>query len=495
MEDILRKSKRRPSLAHKQYPAAYGPFQAPPRAIVPDSAPPSSPRSAHAATPTPPVPTTAAAHVRPTRAPRKRFRKKVTGLFGDQTDLHKRMQKLLRPLTDDLLNKKKHRLSDTSPPQVNIELEQVTGAGDTLHLAKEVVHEMDKKVPASSAELGEQLAGREATSSALPIKSSMSNRALASIAKWRRFSNRIGRMSPRSNELFLNEVEVCTPSSDLLRCKDRLDPPSLPALDNSSSPVLSYICDDTGARIGAPATLRRKVRRNERGYRGADVVRMRSSRSGDGCEAGGWTCSRGDPISPAAHRRSGESGTGLDVYVRSLENADVIVTRRAHSEMGEQEREVISPRAMSDMTDGRRSAPKRRRTSDESETSDGEKHQTSALSLLIEAVEKETGQPRVREATTDDLPPRKAKRLRSSGVTGIASPTEEKRRHTSLGVNSRDEEVEQVLPPITRLRRVGDVRIMTEKEGYRRRGVGRDAVQEESEIDSAATADEGSDEE
>ncbi len=414
---------------------------------------------------------------RPTRAPRKRFRKKVTGLFGEQTDLQKRMQKLLRPLTEDILLKKQQPYSDTSP---NVELEQVKVSADTLGLAKQVVDELDKRTeqrPKPAADV---------------VVSSMSTRALASIAKWKKFSNRIGRMSPRSNELFLNEVEVCTPCTRDTKDKDRFDPPTLPSLDKSSSP--RTITNDSGSRMGTPAMLRRKVRRNERGYRGSDVLRMRSGKPVGGernnIAVQEVSHGRADTISPAVSRRGVAPSGGLDCYVRSLGgdgSQPVLVARRTRSEMVSDGRQPMPRRARSDAAqEVRRSAPKRRRVSDESSSSETHDRQVDALSLLIEAAEK---------GRNTDLPPRKAKRLRSSGCMTTSDDSSSRelsvRRHTTLGLKEPDDEI--VPQAVVRGRGDGRIRAEPGSIGKRKRNAAVAKIGQEMEVDSAATADEKSD--
>jgi len=421
MEEYLGKSKRRPSLAHKQYPANQPAFKPPPRASVQLSVPAAGNLQDHhhdavANNINNNIPISdnnnSVAEQRPTRAPRKRFRKKVTGLFGDQTDLHKRMQKLLRPLSQDILVKKRNNVTDTSP--TNIELEQIR---------------CDKPIPSSNAPAMKK--NGPANPDASTGGSTMSTRALASIAKWKKFSNRIGRMSPRSNELFLNEVEVCTPMNlDHRRSLDRPDPPTLPALGNTLSPGGRYLStDDEGCRTGTPAMLRRKVRRNERGYRGVDIIRIRSS-----------TMEGADSV----NARRGGNNTGLDVYVRSLGG----MARRARSEMkggdtvegGTEKANGMTRRARSEMTsDGRRSAPKRRRVSDETSSSETDGYQYDAFSLLIEAAEKEG--ERTSSSVEGSSPLRKAKRLRSHGCmttverSEAGSDTDRIRRHTTMGMD------------------------------------------------------------
>lgn len=492
MEEYFRKGKRRPTLAHKQYPAAHGPLRPPPRARVPaplsthdlsaarrTSSTTTTTSAGNTTTPSATVTITAPPPgTRPTRAPRKRFRKKVTGLFGEQSDLQKRMQKLLRPLTEDILLKKQQSYSDTSP---NVELDQVKMSADTLGLAKQVVDELDKRnedriKPAPDV-----------------VVSSMSARALASIAKWKKFSNRIGRMSPRSNELFLNEVEVCSPCPSETKEKDRYDPPSLPSLDKTLSP--RTITNGAGSRMGTPAMLRRKVRRNERGYRGSDVLRMRSGKTGisaDSNNAGVQDVgnSRHDAVSPAVIRRGVTPSGGLDCYVRSLGGDGVLVARRSRSELVSDGRQPMPRRARSDATqDVRRSAPKRRRVSDECSSSETHQRQIDAFSLLIEAAEKESN---------TELPPRKAKRLRSSGCmtsSEESSPPRERteRRHTTIGLTEPDYEI----VPQAIVRGRGDGRIRAERGSImkRKRTVAAADISQDMEVDSAATADEKTDNE
>eukprot|EP00171_Calliarthron_tuberculosum_P013291 IDg13291t1 len=247
MEDYFRKSKRRPALAARAFPVGRGTLPPVPRARVP-SPTPGSPRTAVATAAAGDTSASSAGASRPTRAPRKRFRKKVTGLFGDQTDLQKRMQKLLRHLPDDILSKRptKAVISDRSPAYLKLrggQRDSVPDQNGSLNLAKKVVDKMDAVNKAAQAvgtcqdsvqEGRRKLDNKEASISDEEhgdMNQKCEEPITASAEKWKPFQRRIGRLSPRSSDLFLDELDVGT-SSPMSRPKTGLEPPSLPSLDD-----------------------------------------------------------------------------------------------------------------------------------------------------------------------------------------------------------------------------------------------------------------------
>lgn len=288
-------------------------------------------------------------------------------------------------------------MTDTSPVYfnpINGDADDLIIGAGSLDLAKKVVDKMGavKKIAGGAM--------RGAKKSILAIDGENENRQESdrdakSSAKWKNFQDKFGRLSPRSTDMFLNEVNVGIASPPASTSKVEVKPPQLPSLEDvRESPVTAYIPSSVMCRIGTPALLRRKVRRNERGYRGADVLRMRMSRTLEhGQDGTACATQRDDAISPAMVRGEG----GLDVYVRSLG--------------GEVTREMGTRRGRSGITEPSKLSATKRRISEHYQT---EGQHQDPLALLIEAAEKESGQA-VRRTTDEELPPRKAKRLRGSG--------------------------------------------------------------------------------
>lgn len=240
--------------------------------------------------------------------PRKRFRKKVNGLFGDQTDLKKRMSKLLRDTdTSTLL-----RVADSTANDLNHfrqQPETLPSATAILPSADVVVQKLTEATmrDRASAVAHGLRDTTERTSNALHDEANLdpdnnfdsfdspefvatASRALGSPERLRAVRETMGRLSPRSNERFIEQVQLGstpTPSREedtddvaMEESVEKIQPPELPSVDSSEleteerearlamSPV-------SVERTAAPAVLRRKVRRLDRGYRSADVLRAR----------------------------------------------------------------------------------------------------------------------------------------------------------------------------------------------------------------------------
>lgn len=423
MEDYFRKSKRRPSLSNRPFPGRGQLPRPPPRAGVP------------------PVPAPAAT-TRTAREPRKRFRKKVTGLFGDQTDLQKRMKKLLREWPADILTRKpaKSHVTDTSPTQREAD-----------DLVRSVVEKMDLLKPAAAPTTDNAPPTSNPDDSAnVPEKRVIaedrndppsSKEDPQGAGKWKKFQTKIGRLSPRSNDLFLDELDVGSPSPESVRTVSRtqavdreIERPTLPPLENvfaeGSNPVVRTQSLD---RTATPAMLRRKVRRNERGYRGADVLRMRLSQVGETPSDGSRAVYDNDEATAAL--KASASRAGDSARHRSADSSPA--RRRTRSAMPDP---------------AQKQSLKRRRASDaEAPAPAGDLRDHDPFALLIEAAEKESGAQanRARAADEAELPPRKSKRLRSRGADD-AKPGDEKpdgeqqwgkRRHTVFADLAQDLEM------------------------------------------------------
>lgn len=206
-----------------------------------------------------------------TPKPRKRFRKKVSGLFGDQTELKKRMSKLLIAThTNDIVFS--GNITD-GPPLGNAiknkgnTLTRLIGADGIVARLEEVTADKDSAIPTK-----DEFDTPEFVATA--------SRVLGSPERLQTVRKSMGRLSPRSNERFLAEMELGRTTT---RVKPEgserfpITPPQLPSVESSEFDserelLTSPVSVD---RTGAPAILRRKARRLDRGYRSVDVLRAR----------------------------------------------------------------------------------------------------------------------------------------------------------------------------------------------------------------------------
>lgn len=218
----------------------------------------------------------------PTAKPRKRFRKKANGLFGDQTDLKKRMDKLLRKAdaseivfsadAADADIVARHRDSARSLPAATSIIEHLTATSPSNQLQED--DDAPVVTPTDSFDFV------ELTETARNV--------LGSPEKFSNLRKVMGKLSPRSNDRFLEVLDVGRPPQQIK--KDEVDkriialtPPVLPMLnegkeekeDNGGVEELLALSSISVDRTGAPAVLRRKARRLDRGYRCVDVLRSR----------------------------------------------------------------------------------------------------------------------------------------------------------------------------------------------------------------------------
>lgn len=293
----------------------------------------------------------------PTPKPRKRFRKKVNGLFGDHTELKKRMNRLLLNTDSTTTRSTPRGPTDSAAAPAERPVSPILHASPLPKLppAYAVVERLNAGAMTnapSSSRTGIALKSSLSPSELLkdqdekmkekllfkcdkvddddvkslrsfdtPAFVATASRAVGSPERLRAISRNMGRLSPRSNARFLEEVLVgseLTPRRVKVTDDGKLTPPHLPSVDSSEfetekpSPpqdskfALSPVSVE---RTGAPAVLRRKVRRLDRGYRSEDVRRARLA---------------GMPLSeiaasPTAQRRGDRPGKWPRARVRRLE--------------------------------------------------------------------------------------------------------------------------------------------------------------------------------
>lgn len=213
---------------------------------------------------------------------RKRFRKKANGLFGDQTELKKRMSKLItkadssklvRPVVTNLKNShSRTQRSFQSLPAARAIIKHLTATISSL------AH--DPSLTAGGASVSrDSLEFIKLDETAIA--------AVGSLEKLDVLRNSMGKLTPLSTEQFLSTLGVGRSPRDIKKpferdliqgIGQRITPPSRPPPDPEGlqqTPKIEIAPPKSVDRTGLPAVLRCKTRRVDRGYRRADVLRAR----------------------------------------------------------------------------------------------------------------------------------------------------------------------------------------------------------------------------
>lgn len=384
-------------------PALVGPAL-PARVSTPDHV---SPPATHARDEQVPRPTSTSL----SQKPRKRFRKKVNGLFGDQTDLKRRMSKLLREtdttalLRDDESDLTQSKLAHQpasqppvavlpSPETVVRKLNEVARRGMCVppgeiphHTTLSPSHTVAKETPLNPSTSLDSFDSPEFVATA--------SRALGSPARLRAVLKSMGRLSPRSNERFIDELQLgLTPMASqeeefedavLEDITEKIQPPEIPSVDSSeleteNRPALLSLSPVSVERTAAPAVLRRKVRRLDRGYRSVDVLRARLQ---------GSTLSE-IAASPTSRRR-GEKATRWRTKIRRLdlgEEDDGIDSHQPKRQRSAASRVESQEESDGIYSDG--GPPKKRKVREESERDERAENEdtynaSDPLAILVDA--------------------------------------------------------------------------------------------------------------
>ncbi|CDF35939.1 unnamed protein product [Chondrus crispus] len=345
--------------------------------------------------------------------PRKRFRKKVNGLFGDQTDLKRRMSKLLRETdTTALLRDDESDLTQSnlphqpafqppvavlpSPETVVRKLNEVARRSKCVppgekahHTTSSPSHTVAKETSLNPSTSLDSFDSPEFVATA--------SRALGSPARLRAVLKSMGRLSPRSNERFIDELQLGltpTPAASqeqefenavLEDITEKIEPPEIPSVDSSeleteNRPALLSMSPVSVERTAAPAVLRRKVRRLDRGYRSADVLRARLQ---------GSTLSE-IAASPTSRRR-GEKATRWRTKIRRLdlgEGDDVVDSHQPKRQRSAASRVESQEESDGIYSDG--APPKKRKVREESERDERAENEdtynaSDPLAILVDA--------------------------------------------------------------------------------------------------------------
>lgn len=213
--------------------------------------------------------------------PRKRFRRKVTGLFGDHTDLKKRMKKLcIETNVSDILKTKCEKISapetfQKSLPATDGIIQLLTESSQSPEMKSHPV-DKDALAPKDSFDFV------QLTQNAVGKMGSMEK--LSELRKY------MGTLSPQSNENFLSFLKLGTRpvfvQERIKVLRKDVSPTIVPLSKPFPDPTGEFQCEEKNGswtlpslesvdRSAFPALFRCKVRRHDRGYRHEDVLRAR----------------------------------------------------------------------------------------------------------------------------------------------------------------------------------------------------------------------------
>lgn len=214
---------------------------------------------------------------------RKRFRKKANGLFGDQTELKKRMSKLIIKADKPKLVQNPVSASNSLHSQRPFQF---------LPAAKTIIKHLTATMSPLSQDQNANCEKSAESNDSLRfiMLDDTASGPMGSLEKIDVLRNTMGKLTPRSNEKFLSILGLGKSSHDRKKpysqhqayiIGQRITPPFRPlprpekgqqqwaTLDNNNSSTKNV------DRTGLPAVLRCKTRRLDRGYRRADVLRAR----------------------------------------------------------------------------------------------------------------------------------------------------------------------------------------------------------------------------
>lgn len=223
-----------------------------------------------------------------TARPRKRFRKKVSGLFGENTDLKKRMVKLfqhtdlskitLRPDAADADVLMRQRPPSAALMDTDSLLSSLPREGEEEHDEANSSKKTNRSIKAADQK-PVLVTDSELTDAA--------RRAIGSPAKLETIRRAMGTLDPSDNRRFLDELDLDDLPSSFGGSNSaggvgmdsdtatRPIPPLLPPLHDDSSSHCEHSTPSASRLPAVPAVLRSKTRRAERGYRSKDVVEAR----------------------------------------------------------------------------------------------------------------------------------------------------------------------------------------------------------------------------
>lgn len=181
-------------------------------------------------------------------------------------------------------------IPSSSPPR--IQLPSADFIIEKLRASTPVTREIDEQIDNAQTDQEIQAMGSQDDDSFSSLGSpdfiASASRVLGSPEKLYAVRRVMGRLSPRSNQQFIEELQIgASPKSLSIKSRaaaspkysPKIEPPRLPRVDSSEwlkqREVLFPNLAISVERSAAPAMLRRRVKRLDRGYRAIDVVRAR----------------------------------------------------------------------------------------------------------------------------------------------------------------------------------------------------------------------------
>lgn len=268
--------------------------------------------------------------VTPTAKRRRRFRKKVTGLFGDQTDLKRRMDKLIRDVdAHDLLDNAALVNNPILSPMVPT---PQSSTPHTLPAAASIIARLNMVQEArtgltklSSRQAKDTGSNRKLSPNAsfdAPELTRIAHDVLGSPERLATVRGTMGSLDRRNNERFLEELEIRGQpgplSLDAVMAAQAPPPPELPMVSaykdqdqDFSDGEMMDMSPISNERAAAPAVLRKKARRLERGYRREEVLRARL----------GTTEMGGGGVGRRTEKRIRYRDTSMEEYLRLRKRA------------------------------------------------------------------------------------------------------------------------------------------------------------------------------
>lgn len=379
--------------------------------------------------------------------PRKRFRKKVNGLFGDQTELKKRMSKLIRD-SDALNTEEGSRGLEAGPNDCE------NSSGALLPAAKSIIAHLEATGQSikSGSEANEESA-RMSDSFDFVKLTETACKVVGSPERLAVLRRTMGTLSPRRNDRFIEELKLGksspAPRNPEQDCNGLIAPPPRPIV---VSDVLRRDIEKLGAanlspvsvdRTGAPAVLRCRARRLDRGYRCADVLRARlhSSTLAESAvmfaatKSSGSTVDSADVIGSPTNRRYLEHGAkdekgslveknaavrmrmfgGLENDHESTDENRRRKRRRRSQDIGDEDGD--ENRSVSQYTNGSSNASEgvNDSLSDEEDDADGRDDAHNPLKMLVEAATRRSESVRSTMIDVVGRGNKKRKRARTAG--------------------------------------------------------------------------------
>ena len=207
------------------------------------------------------------------KQPRKRFRRKVSGLFAEETDLKRRMSKILeanrniRSSINAAGLQSRSRGQGASSAEVMVGNQESVPAAETSEKLIELRGDVFKNLP-------EKRQHFTPTQWHPKVRELLQDPRKENLIK-----SNIGHLSPTSHRAFVRELHIGhfpKLSQEGYSPSRRIEPPKLPRFETGSVRTLPEFAPKPGMeRIATPAVLRKNVRKRYHGYSSSDVLKKR----------------------------------------------------------------------------------------------------------------------------------------------------------------------------------------------------------------------------